>query len=116
MQRASLKCSAVASREPAREIRKMLSEDEIRTQLQTLAPWTLQDGKLHREYRFADFPTAFGFMAAVATVAERLQHHPEWSNVYGTVRMDLWTHSESGVTARDFELARAAEAVAAKLL
>lgn len=67
--------------------------------------WTLQGGKLHREYKFADFVEAFGFMASVALVAERMNHHPEWFNVWSTVVVDLTTHDAGGVTAKDFALA-----------
>ena len=69
--------------------------------------WSLLDDKLHREFRFADFVTAFGFMAQVALVAERMNHHPEWFNVYGTVRVDLTTHDAGGLTELDIQLAQA---------
>ena len=69
----------------------------------------------YREYRFADFVTAFAFMAGVALVAERMNHHPEWFNVYGTVRVHLTTHDAGGITRKDLELARAMDALAARL-
>ena len=94
--------------------RTKLSPDEIRTNLP--AGWALVDGKLHREYAFADFTHAFGFMAAAATRIEALNHHPEWSNVYGRVTVDLWTHDVGGVTEFDTELAAALESIASKLL
>jgi 4a-hydroxytetrahydrobiopterin dehydratase len=67
--------------------------------------WELVDGKLHRELRFGDFVEAFAFMAGVALVAERMNHHPEWSNVWATVVIDLMTHDADGVTELDLELA-----------
>ena len=67
----------------------------------------VRDGKLHRQFVFANFVEAFGFMARAALVAERSDHHPEWFNVYRTVRVDLTTHESSGITARDVDLARA---------
>lgn len=69
--------------------------------------WTLLDGKLHRNFRFADFVAAFGFMTQMALVAERMNHHPEWFNVYNQVRVDLTTHDAAGITALDIELASA---------
>ncbi len=67
--------------------------------------WRVRDEKLHREFRFRDFVEAFGFMSEVALIAERMNHHPEWFNVYSTVRVDLVTHDASGISQRDFELA-----------
>lgn len=78
--------------------------------------WAVVDGKLHREYRFADFAHAFAFMSAAATFAEKMDHHPEWFNVYGTVRIDLWTHSAGAITDKDYKLATKMEGVAQKLL
>ncbi|HEX7841824.1 MAG TPA: 4a-hydroxytetrahydrobiopterin dehydratase [Kofleriaceae bacterium] len=90
-----------------------LDDEELAKRLTQLAGWTLQAGKLHREYRFGDFVEAFGFMAGVALVAERMNHHPEWFNVWSTVRVDLTTHDAGGITAKDFELAAAMERLAA---
>lgn len=73
--------------------------------------WTLVDGKLHRELQFADFSEAFGFMARVALLAEKADHHPDWSNSWNTVVIDLVTHDAGGVTDRDRELAVAINAV-----
>jgi len=69
--------------------------------------WTLVDGKLHRRYKFADFVAAFGFMTKMALVAERMNHHPEWFNVYNQVRVDLTTHDAGGITELDIKLASA---------
>lgn len=83
-----------------------LEEDAIRLRLREIPGWELRDGKLHREFNFHDFTEAFAFMTAAALAAERLDHHPEWFNVYNRVRVDLTTHSAGGVTEKDFELAQ----------
>jgi 4a-hydroxytetrahydrobiopterin dehydratase len=82
-----------------------LSTTEIEAQLATLHGWQLVDGKLHREFVFADFVAAFGFMAQAALIAETLQHHPDWRNVWNRVKVDLWTHDLGGLSAKDFQLA-----------
>ncbi len=92
---------------------KKLDTDEIAHRLAQLPGWTVEAGKLHREYRFTNFVEAFGVMASVALVAERMDHHPEWFNVWNTVRVDLTTHDAGGITAKDFELAEAMERIAA---
>ena len=79
----------------------------IQEALSSLDGWELRDAKLHRRFEFRDFPEAFGFMATVATIAQAMDHHPEWSNVYKTVEVALTTHSAGGITAKDVELARA---------
>jgi len=84
---------------------KRMEQAEIDARLAHLDGWTVEGGKLHREFRFADFAEAFGFMTRSALVAERLDHHPEWFNVYSTVRVDLTTHDAGGLTTLDFELA-----------
>jgi len=73
--------------------------------LDGLPGWCIEAGKLHREFRFGDFNEAFAFMTRVAMVAEQLGHHPEWFNVYSSVRVDLTTHDAGGVSELDFELA-----------
>ncbi|MBZ5624238.1 MAG: 4a-hydroxytetrahydrobiopterin dehydratase [Acidobacteriia bacterium] len=82
-----------------------LSESEIRSALSELSGWTVSHGKLHREYTFADFVQAFGFMTSAALVAEAMGHHPEWQNIYNRVTIDLTTHDAGGISAKDFELA-----------
>jgi len=82
-----------------------LSDAEVQTRLAQLPSWSLKAGKLHREYQFADFVAAFGFMAKVALVAEKRDHHPEWFNVYNKVVVDLTTHDAGGISAKDFDLA-----------
>lgn len=101
--------SAPASR-PAK-----LSETEISTALAKLPGWKLEGGKLHREYKFADFVGAFGFMTGAALVAQAMDHHPEWFNVWNTVRVDLATHDAGGITALDVKLAHAMEELASRL-
>ena len=73
------------------------------------------DGKLHREYKFADFVHAFGFMTTAALAIEKMNHHPEWFNVYNQVRVDLTTHDAGGITAKDVELAGLLDRTAKKL-
>ena len=92
--------------------RQKLSDTEIQTRLANLPGWSLANGKLHREYRFGDFVAAFGFMASAALVAESMNHHPEWFNVYNRVRVDLNTHDAGGITALDFALAEKMDALA----
>ena len=94
----------------------LLPATEVETALSELPGWTVVDGKLHREYNFPNFTHAFGFMAAAATAIERMDHHPEWFNVYGRVTVDLWTHSAGGITSRDVRLAAILEALAKKLI
>jgi len=82
-----------------------LPTDQITERLAQHPGWELLDGKLHRELRFDDFAAAFGFMASVALVAEKLDHHPEWRNVRNQVTIDLTSHDAGGITERDFALA-----------
>lgn len=93
-----------------------LSSIEVESALAELPSWKVSDGKLHREYRFDDFTLAFGFMAAAATLIQAMNHHPEWSNVYGTVVVDLTTHDAGGITKNDLDLATALEKLAQRLL
>jgi 4a-hydroxytetrahydrobiopterin dehydratase len=93
------------------ELRK-LTEVEIESRLAGLSGWTIANGKLHREFQFKDFVSAFAFMTAVALIAESKNHHPEWFNVYNKVIVDLTTHDVQGISALDFELAAAANALA----
>lgn len=85
-----------------------LSEAERAELLPALDGWSLVEGRdaIRKRYDFADFVQAFGFMARVALVAERMNHHPEWSNVYRTVEVTLSTHDAGGLTRRDVELAQ----------
>ena len=89
-----------------------LTDAEVTAALAELGGWRREEDKLFREYRFADFVTAFAFMAGVALVAERMNHHPEWRNVYGRVEIDLVTHDCDGISERDFALAAKVDALA----
>ena len=93
--------------------RPKLEGDALNEAVAKLAGWSLRDGKLHREFRFADFVHAFGFMTRVALVAEAMDHHPEWSNVYSRVVVDLTTHDAGGITASDLALAQRMNELAA---
>ena len=74
--------------------------------------WALVEGKLQREFTFENFSQAFGFMARSALVAESLDHHPEWFNVYNRVEVKLTTHDAGGLTSLDFDLAAEMDAIA----
>jgi 4a-hydroxytetrahydrobiopterin dehydratase len=89
-----------------------LSSREIEDKLANLDGWSVAEGKLTREFKFADFVRAFGFMASAAIEAEKLNHHPEWSNVYNKVTVNLVTHEAKGLTSLDFELAEKMNALA----
>ncbi|MEH6909637.1 MAG: 4a-hydroxytetrahydrobiopterin dehydratase [Oceanicoccus sp.] len=85
-------------------IPSVLSNDEISSRLGTNSQWELKDNKLYRRLMFEDFVHAFGFMTQIAMVAEKINHHPEWANVYRTVDIYLTTHDAGGVSEKDFEL------------
>jgi 4a-hydroxytetrahydrobiopterin dehydratase len=85
--------------------RGKLSKQEIAAGLDKLDGWSVVKGNLHRMFEFKDFTQAFGFMKRVALAAARMDHHPDWSNAYNKVTIDLSTHSAGGLTKKDFELA-----------
>ncbi|HUF39948.1 MAG TPA: 4a-hydroxytetrahydrobiopterin dehydratase [Anaerolineales bacterium] len=87
------------------EYRKLEAAD-LQAALSDLEDWELIDGKLHREFKFKDFSAAFAFMTRAAMEAHRIDHHPEWSNVYNRVTVDLFTHETGGLTNLDVKLAR----------
>ena len=92
-----------------------LSEVEIQTKLANLnakakSPWSIDGNKLRKEFVFADFKQAFAFMAKAADIAEAMDHHPDWSNSYKRVTIELTTHDLGGITDLDFELAEKIEA------
>jgi 4a-hydroxytetrahydrobiopterin dehydratase len=91
-----------------------LADADIATRLKTLPGWSLQGGKLHKAFTFTDFVEAWGFMSTVALVAESMSHHPEWSNVWNRVTVDLTTHDAGGISALDFDLAARMEGIAGK--
>lgn len=92
---------------------QLLSAEQIASLAAELPHWTLSSGKLCRELRFADFSAAFGFMSRVALAAEALGHHPEWSNVWNRVMIELTTHDSGGLSDLDVALARRIDAIAA---
>lgn len=83
----------------------LLSPDALNTALGNLPGWSIEQGKLHRQFQFPSFVEAFGFMSSVALVAESMGHHPEWFNVYNRVTVDLTTHDAGGITDLDVKLA-----------
>lgn len=83
-----------------------LTTEQIEAGLKELPGWELKDGKLHRQLKLKNFVQAFGFMTQVAILAEQMDHHPEWFNVYSRVTIDLTTHEAGGLSQRDIELAQ----------
>ena len=92
-----------------------LDESQLQSVLASLPSWTLAQGKLHREYKFADFVHAFGFMATSAIAIEKMDHHPEWFNVWNKVVVDLTTHDAGGISAKDVELAKLLDSFAGRM-
>ena len=84
---------------------KALSEKEIDEKLKKFEGWNYEEGALHTIIEFDDFKEAFSAMTRVAFEAEKLQHHPEWTNIYNVLEIFLSTHDADGVTEKDFELA-----------
>lgn len=90
---------------------KKLTDAQIQENLAQVDGWTIENGKLHKEFQFDTFITAFGFMTQLALVAESLNHHPEWFNVYNRVIIDLTTHDAGGISELDFQWAKQADAI-----
>lgn len=93
-----------------------LSNTELHQQLETLNqtaadPWQIENDKLTKSFQFTDFIAAFGFMTQCAIYAEKVNHHPEWFNVYNRVRVQLTTHEASGISVKDFDLAKKMDSV-----
>lgn len=84
-----------------------LSESEIESEVTKIPGWKLVNGKLNKSFEFKDFIEAFGFMTRVAIKAEKMNHHPEWFNVYNKVKIDLVTHDVNGISNYDIKLASA---------
>ena len=82
-----------------------LSAEHIKTALASLPDWGFSDGKLRREFKFADFSQAFAFLTRVALAAEKSDHHPDIHNSFSAVTLELSSHDAGGVTTRDLELA-----------
>jgi len=89
-----------------------LADAEVRELAAALPKWEVRGVSLHREFRFRDFSEAFAFMARVALAAEKANHHPDWSNSWNKVTIDLTSHDVQGLSKRDFDLARAIDALA----
>jgi len=90
-----------------------MTDPEIASRLAALDGWSRDGDRLRKRFQFAGFVEAFAWMTAVALVAEKLDHHPDWTNVYNRVDVALSTHDAGGITARDFELAAAMDRLAA---
>ena len=83
-----------------------ITEDQIKKELENLSGWKVVNGKLHKDFVFKDFIEAFGFMCTASMHIEKMNHHPEWFNVYNKVNVDLMTHDAGGITQNDINLAR----------
>lgn len=92
--------------------RNVLTEAELTAALATLPGWSIANGKLHKQYKFKSFAAALGWMVSVGVEAERMDHHPEWLNVYSRVTVDLTTHDMGGITGWDVDLAKKMEQLA----
>lgn len=92
--------------------RKKLTDAEIQNNLKKLEGWSVINGKLHKEFKFENFVAAFGFMTQLALIAESLNHHPEWFNVYNRVTIDMMTHDADGITELDIKFAAHANKLA----
>lgn len=83
-----------------------LSDEQIKKELVSLSDWSIVNGKLHKDFVFQDFIEAFGFMSKASMHIEKMNHHPEWFNVYNKLKVDLVTHDAGGITQNDINLAR----------
>jgi len=75
-----------------------LTDDQIKKEIMSLSGWSVVNGKLHKDFVFQDFIEAFGFMSKAAIHIEKMNHHPEWFNVYNKIKVDLVTHDAGGIT------------------
>jgi 4a-hydroxytetrahydrobiopterin dehydratase len=89
-----------------------LSEQDIQREVAELVGWKVAGGKVNKTFEFKDFVQAFGFMTKVAMEAEKMNHHPEWFNVYNKVRIDLMTHDVGGISNYDIKLAKIIDTIA----
>ncbi len=83
-----------------------LSPESIDSELKNIKGWTIVNNKIHKEFEFDDFNQAFGFMVRAALHIEKMNHHPEWFNVYNRIVIDLTTHDAGGITQNDINLAK----------
>ncbi len=86
----------------------VISSEALEAALRDLTGWTVENGKLHRQFQFHSFVEAFGFMSSLALVSEGMGHHPEWFNVYNRVVIDLTTHDAGGISQNDIDWAKKA--------
>lgn len=84
---------------------KSLTEKEIQKRLESMEGWDYQENAIHATLEFENFKDAFSVMTRIAFEAEKMQHHPEWTNIYNTLSISLYTHDLGGVSEKDFELA-----------
>lgn len=89
-----------------------LTEEQIKKELVNLQGWNVVNGKLHKDFVFEDFVEAFGFMSRAAIHIEKMNHHPEWFNVYNKIKVELVTHDAGGITQNDINLARTLNSLA----
>ncbi len=87
--------------------KSLLGQQELTSLIELLPNWKIKNSKLCREWEFRNFVEAFGFMTKVAMLSEKLNHHPEWNNVYSKVTIELTTHDLNGLTSLDVQLAKA---------
>ncbi len=93
-----------------------LTETDVQQELLELPGWSLVAGKLHREFEFPDFLHAFAFMSVSAIAIDKMNHHPEWLNVYNRVVVDLTSHDAGGITSKDVKLANKLNELADRML
>ena len=93
----------------------ILSNKQLNEYLEDLDGWSIENEKLSKTFKFSSFIQAFGFMTQVAITSETMDHHPEWSNVYNRVEINLITHSEGGITKLDTELAKKIDTISSSI-
>ena len=94
---------------------KKLSSEEIQLNLEKLQGWKIDNNKLHKLFKFKNFNQAVCFIVGVSMICEKMNHHPEWSNVYGNVDVKLTTHRVAGLTELDFQLAEKMDKIASNI-
>lgn len=112
---ASLGALFAPPRKQGKKSRGKIALNEIRMALSGLSGWSISSDRIAKEFGFADFATALMFMNRCALEIHKLDHHPEWTNIYGRVFVELTTHEAGGITAKDIELAKLMDTIAATL-
>jgi 4a-hydroxytetrahydrobiopterin dehydratase len=92
--------------------RRIVTEEEVNEALEFLPGWEVRDGRLHKSYKFGSFAQAIGWMVSVSIYADKLDHHPDWSNSYNKVSVDLMTHDLGALSTYDLDLAAKMEQLA----